>query len=423
MPRRKNKHKNLRYPEIMQEIRNRLTEENRAENTIISYQKTTTELLDLINKPVEELTYNDIYEWRDWVTKKKITKRGKKHYPNTFSNSFSAINKFCEVYKIKDRDGQFLRLIAPRRIEPEHGRVKLTREEVERLYEATKDDPRNYAMFRVMVETFLRVSELIHLNVDDLEIVIINGVTKYRFQIGTSEFTPKAQSFRKTYFSEDTYKAIQRWLLVRKILPDTPHYSEIIKIQQQRLKTALAQNNKPEIRRAKTYIGMLELQHRKVVDSEKALFHSSWHYRLDRSDVCRTIKEYAIVCHIDKKLHCHSFRHTGINFWKQAGKSYDQIKGQSGHKSSKTLDIYGNLDEEQQSECFDDVYAKKTEIPIKQEIKEQPKPDVIQEINIKDQELKLKMLELELANKNAEIELLKLRDKGRSPNNNQTYIG
>ena len=107
---------------------------------------------------------------------------------------------------------------------------------------------------------------------------------------------------------------------------------------------------------------------------------------------------------------------------KEAGLSYDQIKQQSGHKSSKTLDIYGNLDEEQQSECFDKVFTDKREIKPKQEmVQPQPQVQMIQEISNKEQELKLKMLELELANRNAEIELLKLRDKGRS-NGNQSYI-
>jgi site-specific recombinase XerD len=366
--------KESKYPQIMREIRTYLLElpKPRTINTIKSYSNTIEQLLDYIGKSPDKISYKDIYRWKEWILN-KTTQRGKTHYRNSFANIFCAVNVFCKVYKIKNREGQYLHLIAPERINPEHDRVSLDIDEVNRLYEESKGDIRNYTMFKLIIETGCRVSELIHLNVDDVKTREINGNTVYYVDIGNRDFTPKANSFHQAIISKDTYDALQELIQVRTPIDDVYNYKVRLEEQQKRLKKAIAENNYQRKRASQSMISYLNKNHNKSVESQKAVFHNIYNRRIGYTDIQKTMKRYAVKCGITKRVTPHTFRHTCINLMKVAGKSHEEIKSQTGHKSSKTLDIYGNLRFEQQSQVFNDVFVKR-DTPTVQPVPKQSVP-------------------------------------------------
>ena len=198
-------------------------------------------MLDYLRKNPKDMTYKDIQKWRNWI-ETKTTVRGKKHYQNSFANLFCAINTFCKVYKIKDRDGQYMQLYPPERIKPEHNRTSLDLDEVERLFNEAKGNVRNYAMFRTFIETGARISEIIHINVDDIKTIELNAKKKYYIDIGNRDFTPKAGSFRQSFITKETYDALQECIKARTPLKLIPDYAKKLQRWETELQNAKDNN-------------------------------------------------------------------------------------------------------------------------------------------------------------------------------------
>ena len=160
--------------------------------TLDSYKRELLEMLDFINKPEEDITLDDLNNWKDSLCGSSATLV---HKINSVKRYFTFLYELDIIEKNVAKS-----LKAP----AVHNKEKkpLTADEVSRLIEAGKN-PRDKAIISLMVSTGLRVSEMCNIKLDDVdgrEIVI----------------TGKGNKQRMLYLNDKTYEYIQAYLVVRK---------------------------------------------------------------------------------------------------------------------------------------------------------------------------------------------------------------
>ena len=261
----------MKYQKYINEFGNYLISNNSSNATVKSYIRSITQLLKFLNKYPDEILEKDIEKYKLYVIQIK------QYDINTLIPKYSAINAFMEF------------LNKPLRLKPPKKRVKnkipLTIEEIKQLFQASEGDFRDNAILKVLYYGQLRRSELINLNVDDIDF----ERQKIRINKG------KGNQYDEINIHPDALKSIANYLQVRK-LPLNGH--------------------------------------------EKALFLSRKQCRIGRTDIHLTIKKYAYKTGIKKRVYPHLFRISSITHMAEKGLNLEEIRMQSRHKKYDTLQSY-----------------------------------------------------------------------------------
>lgn len=160
--------------------------------TLDSYKRELAEMLNFIGKAEEDITLDDLNNWKDSLCGSSATLA---HKINTVKRYFTFLYDLDIIDKNVAKS-----LKAP----SVHNKEKkpLTAEEVNLLIEVGKN-PRDKAIVSLMASTGLRVSEMCNIKLSDIdgrEIVI----------------TGKGDKQRTLYLNDKTYEYMQEYLAVRK---------------------------------------------------------------------------------------------------------------------------------------------------------------------------------------------------------------
>ncbi|HLM69771.1 MAG TPA: site-specific tyrosine recombinase/integron integrase [Thermoplasmata archaeon] len=134
-----------------------LQAQERSPCTVKQYGHIARMFLNFAQKPLDEVTLQDLEAFREHLVLQR-------HYSkNSLYTTVRGLTCLFRSYGFAIAD----QLEAPRR--PERLPRYLTEEEMHRLLDAVKDSPRDSAMIHVLAFCGLRVGELSHLLIEDLE--------------------------------------------------------------------------------------------------------------------------------------------------------------------------------------------------------------------------------------------------------------
>ena len=261
----------MKYQKQINEFENYLISNNNSKATIKSYIRTINQLTQFLKKYPAEIVEKDIEKYKLYAIQVK------QYDINTLIPKYSAINTFMEFLK------------KPIKLKPPKKRVKnkipLTIEEIKLLFQASESDFRDNAILKVLYYSQIRRSELVNLNVEDIDF----ERQKIRINKG------KGNQYDEINIHPDALKSIANYLQVRK-LPANGH--------------------------------------------ENALFLSRKQCRIGRTDIHLTIKKYAYKTGLKKRIYPHLFRISSITHMAEKGLNLEEIRMQSRHKKYDTLQSY-----------------------------------------------------------------------------------
>ncbi len=134
-----------------------LRAQERSPWTVKQYGHIAKMFLGYVGKPLEEVTRTDIERFREHLVLQR-------HYSkNSVYTTVRGLTCLFRTFHLDVAEG----IEAPRR--PERLPHYLTEEETHRLFDAVKDSARDSAVLHVLAFGGLRVGELCHLTLDDLE--------------------------------------------------------------------------------------------------------------------------------------------------------------------------------------------------------------------------------------------------------------
>ncbi len=257
----------------LKEFENHLLANNKSKETVQSYARTMRQFLDLINKQPEHIKKEDIDRYKYWVHEIK-------HYDrNSLTPKYCAIKTFLEFIEIPDKEIKSYKLNPPRKeVKP---KTPLTRQEVQKMFEITKDNIRDHAILKTLYYSTIRSRELCNLNIEDID-----------FQRQKIRTVSKGGHYDERNIHPDCLKAIGDYLVLRE-QPKEGH--------------------------------------------EKALFLNSKGERVGRTYLHLMIQKYASLAGINKRVYPHLFRASSITHMHNAGASIPEIMAQSKHRSVDTL--------------------------------------------------------------------------------------
>lgn len=305
----------------LKEFEKHLLANNKSKETIQSYIRTIKQFLSLINKLPEQICKEDVEKYKYWAHEIK-------HYDkNSLTPKYCAIRSFLEFLEIPDKILKSYKLSPPKiEVKP---KTPLTRQEIQKLFEITKDNLREHAILKTLYYSTIRSRELCNLNIEDVD-----------FQRQKLRTVSKGGHYDERNIHPDCLKAIGDYLALRE-QPKERH--------------------------------------------EKALFLNSKGERIGRTYLHMMIKKYASLAKINKRVYSHLFRASGITHMHNAGASIPEIMAQSKHRSVDTLvKHYICPSEERYKEVYLNTlsFDNKTEDTKKESPKNQQKTKTIISENI-----------------------------------------
>ncbi len=248
--------------------------EKRSENTVMEYTLMVRDMLKHIGKRAEDITLGDLNRYKMYLSTKK------KYSKNSLYLAVKAIGAYFKFKGLDTARG----LSAPRR--PKQMPKYLSEDEVKRLLEAAREDPRDYAIISLLVYSGLRVSELCNLRLEDVDfeervIYVRSG---------------KGDKDRIVVVSQPVIDAIENYLYTRE-------------------------------------------------DDMEYLFSSRKSERISRVQVFRIVKKYAEMAGIKKDVTPHVLRHTLATTLLRRGVDIRFIQQFLGHSSVATTQIYTHVDD------------------------------------------------------------------------------
>jgi len=144
-------------PELVDRFQRMLQAQERSPCTVKQYGHIARTFLAYAQKPLDEVTLRDLEAFREYLVLQR-------HYAkNSVYTTVRGLTCLFRSFGFSVAD----QLVPPRR--PERLPRYLSEEEMHRLFEAVKGSPRDSAMVHVLAFAGLRVSELCHLELDDIE--------------------------------------------------------------------------------------------------------------------------------------------------------------------------------------------------------------------------------------------------------------
>jgi integrase/recombinase XerD len=256
---------------------------NCSKATIDSYSRTVTQFLELIQKKPEDITKEDVEKY------KLDSIKTKKYDGNSLIPKYAAINHLMEFLE------KPYRLNSPKK----HikNKVPLTRNEIQLLFETSKNHLRDHAILKTLYFTQLRRTEIINLNIQDVDF--------QRKKIRVNE--GKGNESAEVNIHPDALNAISNYLTGRKP----------------------AKNG-----------------------HEQSLFLSKNGKRICKNSIAHLIKKYASQVGIEKRVYPHLFRISSITHMAERGLNFEEIRQQSRHKRYDTLKIYVQMSNEHARQAY-----------------------------------------------------------------------
>jgi site-specific recombinase XerD len=266
---------------------------NKSKHTTEMYVLVVNQFLTRVNRKFKEkVTKEDIEKFKYWCIKEK------KYKQNSLINKYCAINTYLEYIEMPEDFIKKNKLQSPQSIVP--NKSPLSIEEVQKIFELSKDNYRNNAIFKVLWYTMIRRSEIVALNLDDVDF------ERQKLRIGNNEFNPKRNKHQEINIHPDALESIKKYLTVR--CPKNPN--------------------------------------------DKALFLNIYGVRLGENDINLTVKRIGYKAQINKRMYPHLFRISGITYLAQKGLNTEEIKRQSRHSDIKTLLGYIQLSDQEVKDSY-----------------------------------------------------------------------
>jgi integrase/recombinase XerD len=178
-----------------------LKAQERSPCTVKQYGHIARTFLGYVAKPLEEVTPRDLEAFREYLVLQR-------HYSkNSVYTTVRGLTCLFRNFGLSVAEG----FEPPKR--PERLPHYLTEEETHRLFEAVRESPRNSAIMHVLAFGGLRVGELCHLTLDDLEFE--TNVLHVR--------SGKGDKDREVVLEERTRTAIDRYLTERTLAGEGSH--------------------------------------------------------------------------------------------------------------------------------------------------------------------------------------------------------
>ncbi len=186
----------FRVDELVGRFQRILQSQERSPCTVKQYGHIARTFLGYAQKPLEEVTLKDLERFREYLVLER-------HYSkNSVYTTVRGLTSLFRNFGLSIAD----QLEPPRR--PERLPRYLTEEEMHRLFEAVKSSPRDSAIVHVLGFVGLRVSELCHLEIDDIEFE--RNVLHIR--------SGKGDKDREVILEDRTRAALDRYLAERAVL-------------------------------------------------------------------------------------------------------------------------------------------------------------------------------------------------------------
>ena len=257
--------------------------EGRSQNTLYFYSSTLEKLLASFDKPLQNVTTNDIREWLLLYSETGVSNVTVNNVRRIFNSFFSWLE--AEEYILRNP----MRRI--HRVKEEYQVKKAFSEsEIERMRVHLKDNLRDRAIFELLLSTGMRLSELAQLNKGDVDFsereILVFG---------------KGAKQRIVYFNDATHLFLQDYLESR--TDDNP----ALFVHEKRTK------------------GQFE--------------------RLGKSGLGTIARMWGRNSGIDK-VHPHRFRRTMATRALRAGMPIEQIQVLLGHSSIETTRIYAKVNQD-----------------------------------------------------------------------------
>ena len=179
---------------------------NRSQHTIDAYGRDVKQFGEFLAKQgissLEAVIPDHVSNWMARLAEKELSgaSRSRKFH------ALAAFFKFLVTTERLDRSPT-LNLTAPT-VEQREPRV-LTTTEVKALQGVCRDDPRNAAMVEILLQTGLRVSELVALKLDDITWSEPDTVAYLRIE------QAKGKKDRRVPLNSRAEKALKRWIKIR----------------------------------------------------------------------------------------------------------------------------------------------------------------------------------------------------------------
>lgn len=175
-----------------------LKSEQKSIKTINEYVKYATQMLSFINKPVNEITYMDLIEWKSSISHLSS---------NSVCLQIAAIKKYFEFLVDTDviNNNPSAKLKRPTKKAKE--KPYMTKDMVKAMIDNATNF-RDKAILLVFATTGLRVSELVGLTLDQYK--NMGGIEHREIKI-----LGKGSKERTIYINDETKKAIDKYLLTR----------------------------------------------------------------------------------------------------------------------------------------------------------------------------------------------------------------
>lgn len=285
---------------IIENFKNALRSEDKSEKTIENYIKD----IELFFKWIEETTGEDlkieyindfeIQQYRSYLLNVK------KYKPSTVNRKLSSIKKFCrwalnqnllredptkEIKNVRTNELD----TAPKSLS-KHDETKLRR------YIHRWNNKRDIAIFELLINTGIRISELINLTIDDVEISERKGILRI---IG------KGSKYRIVPLNADARRYLKQYLKVR-----------------------------PK-------------------DRSRKLFISQKGGGLSRTSVFEMIKKYGELAGVN--VHPHMLRHTFATKLVREGTDLSLVQSLLGHKTIQTTVRYTKPSEEEKQRAVESL--------------------------------------------------------------------
>jgi site-specific recombinase XerD len=264
-----------------------------AVNTRDAYILAVRQLLERVNKGFkEDITKEDLENFKLYAIQIK------KWSTNSLTPKFNGVNSYL-VYIGKDEDWlKKYKLKPPQSITP--NKVPLSVEDIQSLFKTSSNDIRNNAILKTLYYSAIRRSELIGLNLEDID------YERQKLRIGSNTFNPKRNKHQEINIHPDCLEAIKKYLTIRS--PKNPE--------------------------------------------DRALFLNIYGGRIGKSDVNLTIKRCGMKANIKKRIYPHLFRITAITHMYKRGCNIQEIKHQSRHSDVKTLLGYVQLSDQEVKDSY-----------------------------------------------------------------------
>ncbi|HYK92808.1 MAG TPA: site-specific tyrosine recombinase/integron integrase, partial [Thermoplasmata archaeon] len=179
--------------DIVERFSRHLQSQERSPWTVKQYSHIARMFLGYVAKPLEEVSRRDLEAFREHLVLQR-------HYSkNSLYTTIRGLTCLFRTFQLNAAEG----LEAPKR--PERLPHYLSEEETHRLFEAVRDSPRDSAIVHVLAFGGLRVGELCHLELEDVEFE--RNILHVR--------SGKGDKDREVVIEERTRAAIDRYLTER----------------------------------------------------------------------------------------------------------------------------------------------------------------------------------------------------------------